>query len=345
MGVHTRLNEDTQDVVLLAHGSGGTMSRDLVERRLLPRISNPILSRLDDSAVLNATGRLAFTTDSYIVDPIFFPGGDIGRLAICGTVNDLSMVGATPIGLSLALIIEEGLPFQVLDRIMGSVQSTCAEAGVDVITGDTKVVNRGKADKLFINTAGVGTISGYINISGSNARPGDKILLNGGIAEHGIAVMTSREGLTFSSTIQSDCAPLNGIVKDLLEAAGSSVRSLRDPTRGGLATTLNEIAAQSGVSIMIEERAIPIDDGVRAACEMLGLDPLYVANEGKFIAVVAPEAADAALAALRHHPLGARACIIGEVVEGTKRRVTMHTRLGPTRLLSMLTGELLPRIC
>ncbi|MCK5584467.1 hydrogenase expression/formation protein HypE [Candidatus Bipolaricaulota bacterium] len=334
-----------QDVVLLAHGSGGTMSRDLVERRLLSHIANPILSRLDDSAVLDTKGRLAFTTDSYIVDPIFFPGGDIGRLAICGTVNDLSMVGATPIGLSLALILEEGLPFETLDRVMASVHSTCAEASVDVITGDTKVVNRGKADKLFINTAGIGIIPNGVDISGSNARPGDKILLNGSIAEHGIAVMTSREGLTFSSEIQSDCAPLNGIVKDLLEAAGVSVRSLRDPTRGGLATTLNEIAAQSGAGIMIEESAIPIDGNVRAACEMLGLDPLYVANEGKFVAVVAPEGVDAALSTLKQHALGTHATIIGEVIEGKKGKVMMHTRLGPTRPLSMLTGELLPRIC
>jgi len=334
-----------QDVVLLAHGSGGTMSRDLVARQVLSHIANPILSRLDDAAVLDTEGRLAFTTDSYIVDPIFFPGGDIGRLAVCGTVNDLSMVGATPVGLSLALIIEEGLPFETLDRIMASVHSTCAEAGVEVVTGDTKVVNRGKADKLFINTAGVGVIQNDIDISGSNARPGDKILLNGHIAEHGIAVMTSREGLTFSSKIQSDCAPLNGIVRDLLQAAGKSVRSLRDPTRGGLATTLNEIATQSGVGILLEEAAIPIGNSVRAACDMLGLDPLYVANEGKFVAVVAPEAAEAALSALRRHPLGTHAGIVGEVIEGRKGKVMMHTRLGPTRPLSMLTGELLPRIC
>ena len=333
------------DVVLLAHGSGGTMSRDLVEKRLLPGIANPILSRLDDSAVIEASGRLAFTTDSYTVDPLFFPGGDIGRLAVSGTVNDLAMVGATPLCLSLALIVEEGLPLDILDRVMRSVQDTCAQAHVDIVTGDTKVVPRGTADKLFINTSGLGIIAEGLDISGSNARPGDSILVSGAIAEHGVAIMSSREGLSFSSEILSDCAPLNGMVGALLEAAGESIHSLRDPTRGGLATTLNELASQSGTSFIVEEDSIPLSDEVRAACEMLGLDPLYVANEGKLVAIVGPKGADAAMRALRSHPLGLRAAIIGEVVEGRPGRVMMRTHIGPTRLVGMLTGELLPRIC
>ena len=333
------------DVVLLAHGSGGTMSRDLVEKRLLPGLANPILSRLDDSAVVAARGRLAFTTDSYTVDPLFFPGGDIGRLAVSGTVNDLAMVGATPLYLSLALIIEEGLPFSILDRVMRSVRDTCAEAHVDIVTGDTKVVNRGKADKLFINTSGLGVIAEGLDISGSHARPGDSILISGAIAEHGIAIMSSREGLSFSSEIRSDCAPLNGIVTAMLEATGESIRSLRDPTRGGLATTLNELANQSGTSFLIEEASIPVSDDVRAACEMLGLDPLYVANEGKLVAVVEPRGAERVLSTLQSHPLGLHAAVIGEVVEGKPGRVMMRTRIGPTRLVGMLTGELLPRIC
>ena len=333
------------DVVLLAHGSGGTMSRDLVEKRLLPSIANAILSRLDDSAVIEAPGRLAFTTDSYTVDPLFFPGGNIGRLAVSGTINDLSMVGATPLYLSLALIIEEGLPFGILDRVMRSVRDTCAEAHVSIVTGDTKVVNRGTADKLFINTAGIGVIAEGLDISGSRARPGDRILLSGVIAEHGVAIMSSREGLSFSSEIRSDCAPLNEMVNAILEAAGESIHSLRDPTRGGLATTLNELANQSGTSFLIEEASIPVSDDVRGACEMLGLDPLYVANEGKLVAVVSPEGAERVLSTLRSHHLGLHAAVIGEVVEGKPGRVMMRTRIGPTRLVGMLTGELLPRIC
>ncbi len=333
------------DVVLLAHGSGGTMSRDLVEKRLLPGIANPILSRLDDSAVIETPGRLAFTTDSYTVDPLFFPGGDIGRLAVSGTINDLAMVGATPLCLSLALIIEEGLPFSILDRVMRSVRDTCAEAHVNIVTGDTKVVNRGKADRLFINTSGLGVIAKGLDISGSRARPGDKILVSGVIAEHGVAIMSSREGLSFSSEIRSDCAPLNEMVSAILEVAGESIHSLRDPTRGGLATTLNELANQSGTSFLIQEASIPLSDNVRGACEMLGLDPLYVANEGKLVAVVSPEGAERVLSTLRDHPLGLHATVIGEVVEGRPGRVMMRTRIGPTRLVGMLTGELLPRIC
>ena len=338
-------NTSPEDVVLLAHGSGGTLSHDLVAKQLLSRIGNPTLDRLDDSAVLEAKGRIAFTTDSYIVDPIFFPGGDIGRLAVCGTVNDLAVVGATPLCISLALIIEEGFPVAQLDSIMASVRSACDEANVEVVTGDTKVVNRGKADKLFINTAGVGKIPEGIAISGHNARPGDRVLLSGTIADHGVAIMGSREGLSFSSDVESDCAPLNGLVAAMLQAGGDAIHAMRDPTRGGLASTLNEMAAQSGTGIRIEESRVPVNASVRAACEMLGLDPLYVANEGKLVAVVAPEAAPTVLEAMRGHHYGASAIDIGEVVDEKPGRVTMRTTMGPTRLVPMLAGELLPRIC
>lgn len=335
----------SEDVVLLAHGSGGTMSHELVEKRLLAKISNPILDRLDDSAVLNCGARIAFTTDSYVVSPILFPGGDIGRLAVCGTVNDLAMVGAQPACLSLALIIEEGIPFQILDIVMQSVHTACVEAGVSVVTGDTKVVNRGKADGLFITTSGIGIVQEGLDISGRRAKAGDKVILSGAIAEHGIAIMSAREGLSFSTTITSDCAPLNGLVCAMLAQSTDALHSMRDPTRGGLATTLNEIASQSGVGIVIDEAAVPLRQEVRAACEMLGLDPLYVANEGKLVAVVAEEQAEGVLAVMRRHPLGKDAIIIGEIITEKRGKVMMRTRMGPTRLVQMLAGELLPRIC
>jgi hydrogenase expression/formation protein HypE len=335
----------SDDVVLLAHGSGGTLSHDLVAQRLLAYIGNQTLGRLDDSAVLEVCGRMAFTTDSYIVDPIFFPGGDIGKLAVCGTINDLSAVGATPLCISLALIIEEGFPVSQLDVVMASVRAACDEAGVQVVTGDTKVVNKGKADKLFINTAGVGTIADGISVSGHNARPGDRVLLSGTIADHGIAIMGSREGLSFSSGIKSDCAPLNGLVAAMLQEGGEAIHAMRDPTRGGLASTLNEIASQSETNVHIEESRVPVHPSVRAACEMLGLDPLYVANEGKLVAVVAPEAAHAVLKAMQGHTYGRSAVDIGEVTDSKPGRVTMQTMMGPTRLVPMLAGELLPRIC
>jgi len=336
---------DKPDTVLLAHGSGGSLSHELVTGRVLLRVSTEAMPTLDDSAVVEMHGRIAFTTDSYIVDPLFFPGGDIGRLAVCGTVNDLSMVGAVPQHLSLALILEEGFPLESLDAVMRSVGDTCRETGVDIITGDTKVVNRGKGDGLFINTAGIGLVPDGRHISGKLARPGDRILVSGSLAEHGLAIMAAREGLAFSSTIRSDCAPLNGIVGALLEAAGDAVHCMRDPTRGGLGTTLNELASQSQVAMLIDEASLPVEPDVRAACEMLGLDPLYVANEGKFIAIVDPSRAGAALRALRAHPLGKNAADIGEVAAGKPGRVMMRTHLGPTRLVAMLSGELLPRIC
>jgi len=332
------------DRILLAHGSGGRLAHDLIEKVLLKPLSNPLLDRLDDSAVVPFSGRLAFTTDSYVVNPIFFPGGDIGKLAVCGTVNDLSMVGATPLYLSLAFIIEEGLPLDELERVLVSVQAAAREAEVQIITGDTKVVNRGSADKLFVNTAGVGRVPEGIDISGSSAKPGDKVILSGTIGDHGIAVLSQREGLSFSTKLESDCAPLNGLVAEMM-AASKRIRALRDPTRGGLATTLNELAAQSKVGIRIEEEKVPVRNEVRGACEMLGIDPLYVANEGKLVALVHPEDADAVLERMRRHRYGKSAAIIGEVRPDHPGRVVMKTTLGASRIVDMLVGDPLPRIC
>jgi hydrogenase expression/formation protein HypE len=330
--------------ILLAHGSGSRLSHDLIDKILAPPIINPILSRMDDSAVFELCGRVAFTTDSYVVSPIFFPGGDIGRLAVCGTVNDLSMSGARPLYISLALIIEEGLELDDLRKIVESVRETAEEAGVIIVTGDTKVVNRGKADRLFINTAGIGLIEGEADISGSNARPGDKIILSGSIGEHGMAVMSKREGLQFNLPVTSDCAPLNHLAAGML-AASRRIHSLRDPTRGGLAATLNEFARQSGVGITIEEAKIPVHDGVRGACELLGLDPLYIANEGKLVAVIDPGDADVVLAAMRKNKYGVQATVIGEVTAEHKGRVVMKTRIGSSRIVDMPASEILPRIC
>ena len=335
------MNDET---ILLAHGSGSRLSHELIENNLLPALANPLLARLDDSAVFDLSGRLAFTTDSYVVSPIFFPGGDIGKLAVCGTVNDLSMSGAKPLYLSLSFIIEEGLKIGELKKVVGSIKAAAEEAGVKIVTGDTKVVNRGSADKLFINTSGIGIISEGVDISGSNARIGDKIILSGTIGDHGIAVMSQREGLKFSVPVQSDCAPLNKLVLDMLKAS-SKINCLRDPTRGGLATTLNEFARQSQAGITIEEEKIPVRDGVRAACELLGFDPLYVANEGKLVAIVAPEDAGKILAKMKRNRYGTDASIIGEVTDEHKGKVIMKTRLGASRIVDMLSGELLPRIC
>jgi len=333
-----------QDKILLAHGSGGKLGHDLVEKSFLQALSNPLLARLDDSAVFNLKGRLAFTTDSYVVSPIFFPGGDIGKLAVCGTVNDLAMAGAKPLYLSLAFIIEEGLPQDELKQIVDSIHKAAEEAGVKIVTGDTKVVHRGAADKIFVNTAGIGLIPKGVNISGSNARPGDKVILSGTIGDHGIAVMSKREGFRFSTELKSDCAPLGKLVAQVLKAS-RKVHVLRDPTRGGLATTLNELARQSKVSIRIEEEKIVVREEVLGACEMLGLDPLYVANEGKLIAIVAPEDAETVLRAMRRNRYGREAAIIGEVREENPGRVVMRTRMGASRIVDMLVGDLLPRIC
>jgi len=330
--------------ILLAHGSGGRMSHELIEKGFLKSLSNPILDRLDDSAVVDFNGRLAFTTDSFVVSPIFFPGGDIGKLSVCGTVNDLAMVGAAPLYLSLAVIIEEGFPLEDLNRIVDSIKRASAEAGIRVVTGDTKVVTRGGCDKIFVNTAGIGVIPDGIEISASNLRVGDKIILSGTIGDHGIAVLSKREGLDFSARLKSDCAPLNRLVAGMIETS-CDIHAMRDPTRGGLATILNEFALQSKVGIRIEESEIKIKDQVRGACEMLGLDPLYIANEGKLVAAVAPEAAEAIVAAMRKNKYGKGAGIIGEVIEGNPGRVIMKTGLGTSRIIDMLTGEALPRIC
>lgn len=330
--------------VLLAHGSGGKLTHALIDKYLVPNLQNPFLKKLDDSAVLQMAGQLAFTTDSFVVSPLFFPGGDIGKLAVCGTVNDLSMVGAKPLYLSLALIIEEGLALDDLEKIVQSVRSAAEESAVQVVTGDTKVVNRGCADRLFINTAGLGLIAPGTNISGSNARPGDRVILSGTIGDHGIAVMAQRQGLRFKVPVESDCAPLNSLVEAMLQEAGA-IRAMRDPTRGGLATTLNELAHQSGVSIRIDEGSIPLRESVASACAMLGLDPLYVANEGKLIAIVTDEKAERVLDLMKQNRYGQQAAIIGEVRAENPGRVVLRTRLGTTRIVEMLSGELLPRIC
>jgi hydrogenase expression/formation protein HypE len=330
--------------ILLAHGSGGRLAHDLIEKVLVKPLSNPLLDRLDDSAVFSCRGKLAFTTDSYVVNPIFFPGGDIGKLAICGTVNDLCMAGAKPLYLSLAFIIEEGLTLDELERVLVSVQAAAREAQVQIVTGDTKVVNKGSADRLFINTAGLGSVPEGINVSGSNAQPGDKVILSGTIGDHGIAVLSQREGLGFSTKLESDCAPLNGLVAEMM-AASKRIHAMRDPTRGGLATTLNELAAQSKVGIRIEEEKIPVRDEVRGACEMLGIDPLYVANEGKLVALVHSEDADAVLQKMRQHRYGKDAVIIGEVRPEHPGRVVMKITLGASRIVDMLVGDPLPRIC
>ncbi len=333
------------EVILLAHGSGSRLSHELIEKIFLPPLANPLLAKLDDSAVFDLSGRLAFTTDSYVVNPIFFPGGDIGKLAVCGTINDLAMSGATPLYLSLSLIIEEGMTLGALTKIVKSIKAAAEEAEVKIVTGDTKVVNRVSADKLlFINTSGIGIISPGIDISGANAKVGDKVILSGTIGDHGIAVMSQREGLKFSVPVQSDCAPLNKLVAQMLEAS-PQIHCLRDPTRGGLATTLNELAKQSKVGIRIKEEKIPVRDGVRAACELLGFDALYVANEGKLVAIVAPNDAQKVLSEMKRNPYGADASIIGEVTDEHKGKVIMKTRLGASRIVDMLSGELLPRIC
>jgi len=337
--------DSSEDRILLAHGSGGELSHRLVASLFAKNFQNPLLQPLDDSAVISAGGeRWAFTTDSYVVTPLFFPGGDIGKLAVCGTVNDLSMSGAHPLYLSAGFIIEEGFLFADLKRIVESMQRTAAEAGVMIITGDTKVVNRGAADGVFINTAGIGRVPPGIHISGHNARPGDKVLVSGTLGDHGVAILSAREGLEFSTALVSDCAPLNHLVKKLI-AASPHIHCLRDPTRGGLSSTLNELARQSGVGIWVEETRIPVKNEVRGACELLGFEPWNMANEGKLVAIVAAEAAEEILRDMREHPLGRDAAIIGEVKEDSPEKVVLRTPIGSTRILDMMVGEPLPRIC
>lgn len=334
-----------KDLILLGHGSGGKLSHQLLDDLIIPTLSGIALAGQNDAAVLEHGGRrLAFTTDSYVVDPIFFPGGNIGCLAVNGTVNDLAMMGARPLFMSTGLIIEEGFSRTELAEILASMRSAADAAGISIVTGDTKVVPRGKADRIFINTSGIGAVEHDFAISGANARPGDAVIINGTIGDHGIAVMAKREGLDLQTAILSDCAPLNGLVTEIIAAGGESVHVLRDPTRGGVATTLKEIALQSDKTITLHEAALPLNGAVRGVCSILGLDPLYVANEGKLLAVVAPEAAEGVLARMKEHPLGRDAAIIGHVTEGGGR-VQMETAVGGLRAVEMLAGEQLPRIC
>ena len=334
----------TVDKILLAHGSGGKLARELIQNSFLTAFHNPVLNQLNDSAIMEPGGRIAFTTDSYVVQPIFFPGGDIGKLAVCGTVNDLAMVGAKPRYLSLAFIIEEGLLLSDLEKIVRSVRDAAEATGVDVVTGDTKVVNRGNADKLFISSSGIGVVPEGVNISGHNACPGDAVILSGYIGDHGIAVLSQREGFAFDTELVSDCAPLNELVAGMI-GVSNNIHCLRDPTRGGLASVLNEIAEQSGVGIRINEASVPVRSEVLSVCEMLGLDPLYVANEGKLVAIVAPENAEMILDWMRKNRYGEDAAIIGEVNVEHPGRVVMRTRFGTSRIIDMLVGEPLPRIC
>jgi hydrogenase expression/formation protein HypE len=333
------------DRILLDHGSGGKASHDLISDLLIPHFDNAVLSQLDDSAVFAVPAKqVAFSTDTYVVDPLFFPGGNIGDLAVYGTVNDLAMCGATPLYLSVGLIIEEGFPIEKLKQILKAMKEAAAKARVQIVTGDTKVVPRGAADKVFINTSGVGAIPEGVHISGSNARPGDKIILSGTMADHGITILTQREGMTFNSPIQSDTAPLNHLVAAMI-AQTEEVHALRDPTRGGVGTSLNEIAKQSGVGIEIHEGAIPIREEVSGICELVGFDPLYVANEGKLLAFVEGHLAESLLKTMRAHECGRDAAIIGQVVDHSPGKVFMKTRIGGTRIVDMLAGEQLPRIC
>ena len=335
--------------IVMGHGSGGKLSAELIEKVFVSQFRNATLERMDDQAVLEIDGaRLAFTTDSFVVTPIFFPGGDIGSLAVNGTVNDLAMGGAKPMYLAAAFILEEGLPAEELRRVVESMRAAAEAAGVQLVTGDTKVVNRGKGDKIFITTTGIGVVPRGVNLSADRARAGDKILLSGYIGDHGITILSQREGLEFESTLESDCAGLQGLVREMMDEIGDEIdglRVMRDPTRGGVATTLNEIAGRSKIGMLLREDAIPVRETVRGACEVLGLDPLYVANEGKLVAVVAPELAERVLARMRKHPLGRESAIIGEVVEAHAGMVLMKTVVGGTRVVDVMFGEQLPRIC
>ena len=337
-------------VVTLAHGGGGSAMRKLIENIILPAFDNPLLAALEDQAtvslaeLLTQGDRLAFTTDSYVVTPMIFPGGDIGKLAVCGTVNDLAVSGARPLYLSCGLIIEEGLQMAQLAMMVESIAQTARAAGVSVVTGDTKVVERGAADKLFINTAGIGVIPAGVNISASRAQPGDKVIVNGSLGDHGVAILLARNELALEAEVVSDCQPLHGLVTAML-AVCQDIHCLRDATRGGVATVLNEFATSSKVGIRLTEAAIPVNETVRGACEILGLDPLYLANEGKLVAVVPASHADAVLAAMRAHPAGHAAAIVGEVTAEPASRVILSTALGGYRVVDVLVGEQLPRIC
>ncbi|WP_051849034.1 hydrogenase expression/formation protein HypE [Thiomonas sp. FB-Cd] len=339
-----------EELITLAHGSGGKAMRDLIDDIFVGTFDNPLLSQLEDQARLNLDGllghgsRLALTTDSYVVTPLFFPGGDIGKLAVAGTVNDLAVGGATALYLTCGMIIEEGFPLAALRRVATSMKATADAAGVSIVTGDTKVVQRGSADKLFINTAGVGVIPAHVDIRAERARAGDVIIVNGFIGDHGAAIVDARGELALESSVQSDCQPLNGLIAAMLKVC-PDIHCMRDATRGGVATVLNEFAVASNCCIRMDESALPIRDEVRGICEILGLDPLYLANEGKLIAVVAAEGADALLEAMRAHPAGHNAQVIGEVRQEPAGMVVMATRFGGDRLIDMLVGDQLPRIC
>ena len=337
-----KFEHDTEKI-LLAHGSGGKLTHRLI-KSFVKKFRNLPLAKLDDSAVVKFKGKLAFTTDSYVVDPIYFPGGDIGKLAVNGTVNDLAMVGARPLYLTASAIIEEGFSLFELDRIIDSINRAARAAGVKIVAGDTKVVGKGGADKIFINTSGIGLINSGVDISSKNARLGDKIILSGTIGDHGIAILSARGGFDFRTKVKSDCQPLNAMVSQILNVS-KNVHTLRDPTRGGLATSLNEIAQQSGVGIEIEEEKIPVKEEVKAVCEMLGFDPLYIANEGKLVAFVSQKDCAKIINVMRRNRYGKDTRIIGSVVSGHKSRVVVKTRVGGERVLDMLTGEQLPRIC
>ena len=334
-----------KDIITLDHGSGGETSHELVDEIFVSRLDNEFLRKLDDSAVLEFSGQtLAMTTDSYVVDPIFFPGGNIGSLAVHGTVNDLAMQGAHPLYLTLGLMLEEGLPMQDLKKIIDSVAEASQEAGVKIVAGDTKVVPRGNLDKIFINTSGIGIIPHGVDVSSHNARPGDKLLINGNVGDHGMAILSRREGLNFETPLKSDSAPLNSLVARML-GASSNIHVLRDPTRGGVATALNEIARNSHVGVVVLEEALPISRPVLSAAELLGLDPLYVANEGKCLVVASDEDVSKVLRAMKKGNYGKNSTIIGEITADNPGRVLLKTKVGGTRIISMLTGEQLPRIC
>jgi len=334
----------------LAHGSGGKAMRDLIDDIFISSFNNPILSQLEDQASFNLASlmqqgdRLAFTTDSYVVDPLFFPGSDIGELAINGTVNDLAVSGAKPLYLTCSVILEEGLPIETLRRVAISMKRAAQKAGVQIVTGDTKVVHRGAADKLFINTAGIGVIPTGITVSAHNILPGDRIIINGELGNHGAAILIARGELALETNIESDCQPLHGLVETILKVC-PEVHAMRDATRGGLATVLNEFALSSDVGICLYEQSIPVREEVKGVCEILGLDPLYLANEGKLVVVVKQENADTVLSAMKSHPAGKDACIIGEVISSPPGIVLLKTAFGTERIVDMLVGEQLPRIC
>ncbi len=333
------------DTIQLAHGAGGLLSADLIDKLIMPRFSSPELAKLEDQAVLDLPpGRVAFSTDTFVVSPIFFPGGDIGDLAINGTVNDVAMSGAEVIALSVGFVLEEGLPMADFHRILCSMENAAKKAGVRIVTGDTKVVGRGSCDGIFINTSGVGVIPEGVRLSAASLEPGDAVILSGTLADHGMAVMTVREGLSFQSTVTSDTAALNSLTRAIL-AAGPGTRTMRDPTRGGCATSLNEFAKASGVGIKLDESAIAVKPDVAGACEILGIDPMYVANEGKLIAVVPAAEAEAVLAAMKAHEHGRNSAVIGKVVADHPGLVAMKTGLGAERIVDMPVGEQLPRIC